>query len=102
MMGNLARALDERHKVMHSSGEHVTLFLVFSLYAVKVRRLQRGLQRDVNKSKKNLCKVEFEFEFEYRFVQEFYWWLIIHWLKIVESESKSNLAELGSVSRSSR
>ena len=25
MMGNLAKALDERHKVMHSSGKHVTL-----------------------------------------------------------------------------
>lgn len=35
MMGNLARALDERHKVMHSSGKHVTLFLVFSLYDTK-------------------------------------------------------------------
>ena len=35
MMGNLAKALDERHKVMHSSGKHVALFLVFPSYDVK-------------------------------------------------------------------
>ena len=30
MMGNLARALDERHKVMHSSGKQLTLCNYFS------------------------------------------------------------------------
>ena len=59
------------------------LFLVFSLYAVKVRWLQRGLQRDINKSNKIFCKVEFE----YGFVQE-YWGLIIRCLKMAELESK--------------
>lgn len=49
MMGNLARALDERHKVMHSSGKHVTLFLVFPMYAIKEAKTEchlKGSERE--------------------------------------------------------
>ena len=44
MMGNLARALDERHKVMHSSGKHVTLLYSwrFSRYSASFHWLVHG------------------------------------------------------------